>query len=91
MDLPVSHFDLHGLEDWELDRLTAAEIAIDETITRLEAHGFDVGTHPLLLGLRMMSRLCHDVLTRHDGAERRRARLVDVRQKMNRAFPGPRP
>ena len=84
MDLPV-----HGLADWELDRLTAAEISCDEAITTLERHDFNAGTHPLLLGLRMVSRLCHDVLTRHDSAERRQARLVDVRQKMDRTFPSP--
>jgi len=88
LDLPVSHFDLHGLEEWELDRLTAAEIACDETITILERHGFDANTHPLLLGLRMSSRLSHDILTRHEGAEMRRLRLLAVRQKLNRAFPG---
>jgi hypothetical protein len=66
----------------ELDRLTAAEISIDEVMTIYERHGI-----PISAALKAMSKDLDDLLHTIDGTEGRYQRLGCIRLTMTEAFP----
>lgn len=70
----------------ERDRLTAAEICIDEALTLLERRSMGA-TDPLMLTLLDLSRIFHDTLTVADGLVGRRQRILKVRAKLTELMP----
>lgn len=70
----------------ERDRLTAAEICIDEALTLLERRSMGT-TDPLMLTLLDLSRIFHDTLTVADGLVGRRQRILKVRAKLTELMP----
>lgn len=70
--------------DAERDRVTAAEICIDEMLTILDRHGVSGRLHE---NLQRLSRNLSDELLLADGPLERRDRLIRVRQALTAAFP----
>lgn len=70
----------------ERDRLTAAEICIDECLTIMDRHGVPASDPGYSL-MREFTRRLHSLLTNADGAPLRRARLIRVREALTKAFP----
>lgn len=68
----------------ERDRLTAAEICIDEMLTIMDRHG-ERGI--LYETLRHLSQRIDVMLLDADGPVDRRERLIRVRQALTQAFP----
>ena len=69
----------------ELDRMTAAEICIDELLTIMDRHGAS-GTD-LYSTLRELSSDLNNTMLATDGLGGRRERLIRVRQALTTAFP----
>lgn len=68
----------------ERDRMTAAEICLDECLTimdRHDAHG------PLYSALRTVSQHLSGILLDADGPVSRRERLIRIRSALTEAFP----
>jgi hypothetical protein len=70
----------------ELDRLTAAEICLDECLTIMDRHRVEPSDPGYSLILEFSRRL-HGILTETEGPRSRRERLVRVRQDLTEAFP----
>lgn len=70
--------------DVERDRMTAAEICIDELLTIMDRHGVRGEMH---LDLRNLSMQLSDILILADGPVVRRDRLIRVRAALTTAFP----
>jgi hypothetical protein len=68
----------------ERDRMTAAEICIDELLTIMDRH---IERGPLYNTLRMVSQHLSGILLDADGAADRRNRLIRVRRALTEAFP----
>ena len=74
-----------NLPDWELERLTAIEVMIDEALSILDRHaGTGLSTHGSLAGL---SALFAAALLHADGAEKRLERLKRTRDTLDMLFP----
>ncbi len=75
------------LAEWELDRVTAAEVCLDELMATLERHNvnFD-GMHGKLADL---SDWLDNLLLDAQGPERRYETLRGARDKLDAAFPAP--
>lgn len=69
----------------ERDRMTAAEICIDELITIMQRH--DAEFDPLFATLREISLRLHATLTRTDKLKARHERLLRIRAALTKAFP----
>lgn len=69
----------------ELDRMTAAEICIDELLTIMDRHGAD-GSN-LYSTLRELSSDLNNSMLVADGLAGRRARLLRIRKALTDAFP----
>lgn len=70
----------------ERDRLTSAEICIDEALTIMDRHGLNE-TDAIYRALATLSGTLHRALTRADGLQGRRDRIVRVREALTKAFP----
>lgn len=70
----------------ERDRLAAGEICVDEALTIFERRGLPLD-HPLMVGLQMISKGLHMVMTQTDGPEARLARIVRIRRALTVAMP----
>jgi hypothetical protein len=68
----------------ERDRMTAAEICIDELLTIMDRHRDRTETHSLL---RLLSDRLSVMLLNADGPQVRRDRLIRVRLALTEAFP----
>lgn len=68
----------------ERDRMTAAEICIDECLTIMDRH---IERGPLYNAMRMISQHLSGILLDADGAPDRRARLIRIRQVLTNAMP----
>lgn len=75
------------LSRWELERLTAAEICIDELMATLERH--KLGEHTTHRKLRDLSDWLDDLLLDAQGAEKRYDTLKSVRDKLDATFRAP--
>ena len=81
----------NGVANWtsalceaERDRVTAAEICLDELLTIMDRHR---GHGRMYDDLRGLSLDLHEMLTRADGVRKRRDRLLKVRRALTEAFP----
>jgi hypothetical protein len=70
--------------DVERDRMTAAEICIDECLTIMDRHGETGDAYEALRNLS--AELC-DMLLLADGYLQRRDRIIRVRAALTAAFP----
>lgn len=70
----------------ERDRLAAGEICVDEVMTIFERRGLP-SDHPLMVGLQMVSKGMHMVMTQVDGPEKRLARMIKIRRVLTEAMP----
>lgn len=70
----------------ERDRLTAAEIGLDEALTIMDRHGLG-NWNAIYSALKTLSGTFHRALTAADGPERRRERLSSIRDRMTDLFP----
>jgi hypothetical protein len=70
----------------ERDRLTSAEVCIDEVLTTLDRHGMDQSDF-VYRALASLSGTMHRALTAADGLQERRERLIRVRKALNEALP----
>jgi hypothetical protein len=68
----------------ERDRVTAAEICIDELITIMDRHGV---VDQMRIDLGNLSRSLHALLTEADGVANRRSRLIRIRGVLTDAMP----
>lgn len=68
----------------ERDRMTAAEICIDEILTIMDRHGEEGLLYETLLSV---SRELQGRLTEADGVRDRRNRMIRVRSALTEAFP----
>lgn len=76
-----------SLANWEIERLTAAEVCIDELMATLERHGLkEPTTHSKLMDL---SDWLDTLLLDAQGAERRYETLKSTRDRLDAAFPAP--
>lgn len=73
-----------GLCNVERDRLTAAEICIDEILTIMDRHGVASMMHT---ELSKISASLHTMLTKADGVTARRARMIRIRKALTDAMP----
>lgn len=72
--------------DVERDRLTAAEIGIDEALTIMDRHG--IKNHdPVYRALATLSGTLHRALSQADGPPRRHERLRRIRDVLTDAMP----
>lgn len=69
----------------ELDRMTAAEICIDELLTIMDRNG--ATRSDLYSSLREISSDLNNAMLATDGLSGRRARLIRVRAALTTAFP----
>lgn len=69
----------------ELDRMTAAEVCIDELLTIMDRHG--ANRSDLYSTLRELSSDLNNTMLAADGLSARRARLIRVRAALTTAFP----
>lgn len=69
----------------ERDRMTAAEICIDEMLTLLDRR--DGQADPIYSTLRKLSQQIHRTSTRTENLSDRHQRLIRVRQALTKAFP----
>lgn len=70
----------------ERDRLTAAEVCIDELLTTMNRHGVGC-SDPIYVACAELSSELHKMLTSTDGLAARRDRLIRVRDALDVAFP----
>lgn len=70
----------------ERDRLTAAEIGLDEALTIMDRHGLG-DCDAIYRALKTLSGTFHHALTVADGPERRRERLSSLRDRMTDLLP----
>lgn len=68
----------------ERDRMTAAEICIDECLTIMDRHG---ARGPLYSTLRTISQHLSGILLDADGVAGRHDRLIRIRETLTAAFP----
>lgn len=73
---------------WERDRLTAAEVCIDEALSIMGRHDIE-STQPDYQRLKSLSGELDIALEEADGPEDRYHRLVRVRDALDGAFPHP--
>jgi hypothetical protein len=72
--------------DVERDRLTAAEIGLDEALTIMDRHGLK-NHDPIYRALATLSGTFHRALTGADGPVRRDERLRRIRDVLTDALP----
>lgn len=70
----------------ERERLTMAEIGVDEARTLLERRGLQ-HDHPLMEMLATVSEVLSSALFEADGGQVRRNRLLRVRKRLTQTFP----
>lgn len=70
----------------EMDRLTAAEICMDECLTIMDRHGVP-SDDPGYSLMREFTRRLHQMQTKAEGVIKRRQRLIRVRSALTEAFP----
>jgi hypothetical protein len=80
----MSEFFTEDLCSVERDRMTAAEICIDELLTIMDRHGVRGEMH---LDLRNLSMQLSDILLVADGPVIRKERLIRIRAALTTAFP----
>lgn len=68
----------------ERDRMTAAEICIDECLTIMDRHGARGSLYSNLMGL---SQTLNSIMRDADGLPERRKRLIRVRAALTNALP----
>lgn len=73
---------------WLLDRLTAAEVCLDEVLSAMDAAGIE-NSDPVYRSILELSQAFDRILEETDGPEDRFARLSRVRDTLTLAFPHP--
>lgn len=68
----------------ERDRVTAAEICIDELMTIMDRHGI---ASTIRADLAHLSAALHSMLTEADGRANRHSRLIRIRRALTVAMP----